>query len=279
MKFQIVKVFLLAAFLLGGTLEANTLETAFSNWWKGISKAPAVKVLIVHDQPGAVLEVKGKYKIFDPYTGNFLSTRVIGKRRFIQPLSDGLKWGEEFPGIHQIEIVPDDVKTTIAVDGVEYKGALYVYDIGGTISIVNEVPLEDYLKILLTPQFEKNLPSELAAAIAITARTNTWHQVQNGSSTYWSIDASKVGYQGSAAAAAHTDVSDAINATRNMILVKEGVTFPAEWGSSAGGAGKDAKPTFARISFFEAEELAKKGNHADKILNEAFPDSTVSLIQ
>jgi stage II sporulation protein D len=258
-----------------GTCSAQAQNTQTE--WKGHHTQPAIKVLIIHDQPGAILEVKGKYKLFDPNTGVHLATRLTGKRKFVQPLTDGLKWGEEFPGIHQIEIIPDDPRGVTLVDGVEYKGAIYVYDVGGTISVVNEVPLEEYLKVLLTRQFDKRLPSELACAVAIAARTSAWHQSESCPNTYWSVEAARVGYQGNAAVL-NNWLSEAIDATRHMVMKKNGHPFLAEWGSAAGEA-KGAKPVFSCITLLEAEDLAQKGQNAAKILTQAFPEVTVTLIE
>lgn len=266
----------LAMLCSNGYVQAGAIENLFGTWWKKEVVKPAmVKVLIVHDQPGVVVEVKGKYRVFDPHTNAFFSTRFIGKRRFVQPMTDGLKWGEEFPGVHQITIVPDDSKTTTLVEGVEYKGDIYVYDIGGSISIVNEVPLEDYLKTLLIPQHDRRLADEAAAAVAIAARTNTWYQVQNSGNQFWSVEASKVGYQGHAATIQDTSFDNAIAETRNMIMLKDGAPFPAVWSNDRGqSAGQSA-----RISLSDAEDLAKKGEHAAQILSKAFPGSTLTTLQ
>lgn len=263
-----------------GSIEGGVIENMFSSWWKKPkAEPPMIKVLVVHDQPGVVLEVKGKYKLHDPHTQEYISTRFIGKRKFIQALNDGLKWGEEFPGVHQLEVVPDDSKTTTLVDGVEYKGNIYVYDIGGTISIVNEVPLEDYLRGLLVPQFERKVPVEVANAIAIAARTNALYFIQNAPSDYWSVEAEKVGYEGNAASAHNNGIVEAIKETRNMVMEKDGGLFPAVWGSSEGGSSSSEKPVFSRITLFDAENLAEKGDHAAQILGQAFPGSSITLIE
>lgn len=270
----------LATLCIGGSLHAGAIENLFSSWWKAEKVVPpAVNLLIVHDRPGVVLEVKGKYKLFDPRLNSYISTRFVGKRKFVQPLTDGLKWGEEFPGVHQIKIVPDDAKATTLVDGVEYKGVVLVYDIGGTISVVNEVPLEDYLRATLVPQFDKKLHPELAAALAIAARTNTWYQVTHSSNPYWALEASKVGYQGYAAGASGNGITGGIEETRGMVLTKEGAVFPIEWEQASRNFPKIPNAVPARISFGEAENLAKKGDHAAQILEQTFPGSAISMIE
>lgn len=269
----------IAALCLSGTLQAGVIENAFG-WWKGEKQTPpAINVLIVHDQPGVILEVKGKYKLYDPHTNNFYSTRFIGKRKFVQALPDGLKWGEEFPGVHQIKVVPDDDKTTSVVDGVEYKGNIIVYDIGGSISVVNEVPVDEYLKSILMPQFDTKMPKEAAAAVAIVARTQAWNQATKTDNTYWSVEATRVGYEGTTAKGPDNGLLQAITDTRNMVVTKDGETFAAEWGSSTGGKQIGDKPTFSRITLFDAIGMADKGSNAKEILEKAFPGSTITLIE
>lgn len=269
------RALLLLAITTTGGLHAGAIENLFSNFWKKPTQEdPAIGVLIVHDEPGVVLEVKGKYKIYDPNTNGYVSTRFVGKRKFVQPTSDGLKWGEEFPGVYQLKIIPDDDKTTTLVDGVEYRGNVYVYDIGGAISVVNEVPVDEFLKATVAPMYETKLPEELASAIAIAARTNLWFQRENSPSKYWSVEAGKVGYEGSAAAVKTNEFSKAILSTHNMVLSKNGSTFPVDWGTKLG---RD-NPVKAQITLNEAESLASKGQDASKILNQAFPGSSIVLI-
>lgn len=263
----------LAALSLGGALNGGFIENLTSS--KPVeTAAPSIKVLVAHDLPGVVLEVKGKYKMFDPNKNSFISTRYAGKRKFIQPLSDGLKWGEEFPGVYQIMIVPDDAKTTILVDGVEYSGNVSVYDIGGAISVVNEVPLEDYVKSVASYKYERKLPQELANAAVIALRTEAWYQEQNNLQKFWSVQADKTEYHGSASAQDNR-FAKAIKDTRNMILTKQGKTLSIDWFSS----NPSPQAESSEISFAEAEQLANSGDHAAEILRKAYPQGTIFLIK
>ena len=60
--------------------------------------APSIKVLILHDKESADVEVKGKYKIFDPNTNvQLINMRLVGKNKPVEAMAAGLKWGEDFP--------------------------------------------------------------------------------------------------------------------------------------------------------------------------------------
>lgn len=266
----------LASILIGGPLQGGGIEN-FSTFWKTEEKDPEIGILIAHDVPGVVLEVKGKYKIYDPYTNAFISTRYIGKRKFVQALSDGIKWGEEFPSVHQIQIVPNDPKTTTLVDGIEYKGVMTVYDIGGSISVVNHLPIDEYVKTILNSHYSTSLPKELAAALAILERTYTWEQLQKSPSRYFNIEKERGDYLGYAASLKNEDFSSAIANTQRMILVKEGKPLAINLFGNKQEKTKNFQPPLGEISFTQAIELAKNGKHAAQILSQAFPGSTISL--
>jgi hypothetical protein len=242
-----------------------------------------IKLLVVHDKPGVVLEVKGQYKVYDPNTDKFISTRFKGKRKYMQAISDGIKWGEEFPGIHQLMIVPNTLSTTTIVDGIEYKGRIYVYDIGGAISIVNELTLDDYVRCTIAQQYEtSNLSDEAMNAVVIAARTNAYYLVQNPGSKFWTIDARKTGYQGHTLVNVNPKFEKALERTHNMVLSddnNEVKAFANNWGISAGQSEAIKNIISSSISVVEADDLAKKGNDAAKILSKAYPQKNLKVLK
>lgn len=254
-----------------------------TGYFKGSARAepPTIRVLLLHDVEGAKLEVRGKYRLFDPYTNSHISTRFTGKSRYIQAVSDGLKWGEAFPGLYQIKIQPDDASTTTVVNGHEYDGLIYIYDIGGTVSIVNQLPVEDYVHSILGSYQNENLEPETLAAIAIVARTNAYFQAANPKNTYWAVDAEKVNYQGLLPGSSAVD--EAAKMTRYMIMsrtgVYEGIATPFAAQFDALSAGQTKEVQASRISLEEANAMAQRGEHAAQILAKAFPGSTIMMMQ
>lgn len=242
---------------------------------------PNIRVLLLHDVEGAKLEVHGKYSLFDPYTQSHISSRLVGKSRYIQAFADGLKWGEAFPGLYQIMIKPEEDNTMTVINGREYDNLIYIYDIGGTISIVNQIPVEDYVRSVLASYQNKYLEPETLAALAIVARTNAYFQAANPKNTYWAIDAEKVGYQGITRIS--PQVNDAVKLTRYMIMSRTGIyegiatPFAAQFdGLSAGQSSKNMEAS--KISLEEANAMAQRGEHAAQILAKAFPGSTIMLM-
>lgn len=245
-------------------------------------EAPSLKVLITHDVEKARVDVTGKYSLFDPNDSSYYSYRHAGKSRDFQPMSDGLRWGEVFPGRYQLKIQPEDSSVIVRVDGNEYPGSIYIYDIGNSISIINQVPVEDYIRYIVAESNENSLHPEVLAAIAIVARTNAYYQASNPKNQYWTVDGSKVGYRGRYPVSRQID--NAVNATRYMIMSRTGVyektatPFAAQFDSNSPKATlRDAEAS--KISLAEANEMAKRGEHAAQILARAFPGSTIMLMQ
>lgn len=242
---------------------------------------PKIRVLLSHDQPKVLIEVKGKYKIYDPRTNEQVSMNFQGKRRLMQAKEDGIRWGEEFPGIHQLVIVPDNSAVTIVVDGIEYQGSIYIYDVGETLSVVNKVDVEDYLKTVLPKRYPAtvSVPDELLAAIAIVSRSTSYANAQSGKTPYWDVDATKEGYSGYASARGSKAIEDSIRKTQYLALQGseqgKGPFFP-EWSPSAGGK-RYQGITYSQISLDEAQKMAESGKNAGEILQKAFPNASLQL--
>lgn len=283
---MICRIFLLFLALapLNSSLQAGVLDS-ISCYFCGQNRPapPAIRVLILHDAEGANLQIQGrKYSLFDPYTNCHLSTRFAGKCRYIHAAADGLRWGESFPGLYQLRIQPEDKNAFMTIDGYNYDGPIDVYDIGGTISIVNQISIEEYVRAMMVSFQGVNLESETLAALAIVIRTNAYYQAMNPKNTFWTVDGKKVGFQGVVCGGGAAQ--DAVKQTRYMIMsrtcIYEGgaTPFPAQMGERPTGLPpKDLE--VSKITLEEANAIAQRGGHAAQILAKAFPGSMIMLMQ
>lgn len=281
MKTQLLS-FSIAALMASAPLDAgigNFIKSFFNKQEVTCSLPPAIRVLLMHDQPEIVIEVKGKYTIYDPHTAKPVTASFIPKRRLVEAHPAGLRWGEEFPGIHQIVIVPDDPETTIIVDSKEYKGVIYVYDVDGAISIVNQIDVEEFLVATLANQFYGPQTEEMMAALAIMGRTNSYYSCLNSKTQYWNVDAEAVGYEGSALGGRNRAMEKAVRLTKHMVVNKSDgniAPFAVEWLPQPGGKLYKSK-VYATMTFEEAAKLASQGKNASRILEQAFPGAIISL--
>ena len=222
---------------------------------------PKIHVLLEKDAPSALVEAKGSYRVIRTDTSKNLSFGTMGKRFVMQAMQHGLRWGEEYPDVYQIAIIPTSRSTRLSVNGIQYKGVISVYHTkGNRIAIINEVPIEDYLKSTLAVKYDNaDLSEEAMAALAIMERTEAYNKALVRTSRPWDVVAREAGYFGSGAAQLK-NVETSVNSTRYMVLesLKEGGTIQ--------------NPHFPVA---RAQALAQKGMDAQKILKSVFPSAKI----
>jgi len=182
---------------------------------------PTVRVQLLRGAEGAQVEVKGAYNVYDPRTGKKLDSAYLSSSYYMNPTVDGLKWGQEFPGIFQLLLVPDKNNTTVLVGGTEYRGMAYVYQIKGTLNAVNEVSIDDFVASLLSSHVSQDIADkEALAALAIALRTETLSWMAQGNNPYWDLKAETVGYLGSSIERRDAPFVEALKATRGLVVKK-----------------------------------------------------------
>ena len=249
-----------------------------------------VKVLVAENIEGALIDVRGSYKVFNPENGKQLSSGFKGKKYYLQTNTAGLKWGEGYPGIHQIKIVPSSQNTSILINGIQYRGYVEAYDINSKIQLINEVDVEDYLRSILSHEFaNKKLSPAVYDAIAIAMRTHVYSVVARGFNPYWDIHSKEVNYFGEGQTKINPDMERAIYATKGLIMTFQDRPFCTDWTENCGGKTANYESIFRKkgvgpegvlVGFAQKErsdfkwkctlsnqELAKKlkMNHVDEI--------------
>ncbi len=224
-----------------------------------------IQILIEKDAEGVLLEVKGPYYIFNPHDGSRVSSGLLGKRFMIHALDNGLKWGEEFPGIHQIYIKPRSSETSIFINGIQYAGSIAIYGVGESINIVNDIDIESFVKSKLTSQFLAPLESEVMSALAILARTDAYyHATRANPNSYWHVSASELNYQGSALVVSNSSIDRAVESTRHLILLHNDngrdLPFATAWTENSAGKTAPYSQIFRKDTF--APEKGVEAPHA-----------------
>lgn len=210
------------------------------------NKPATIKVLLEKQKDRVLIEAKGPYFIYNPLTNILLGQGSGRKKEWITPSSSGLSWGGTVPGNFELRIVPKDAKSTLLVNGIEYKGCIEIYDMKGKLFIVNEIDVERYLKSTLAFQFPQELDEEVMDAVSIAARTNAYYIIAKNPVTYWHVDASEVGYEGHALTLQNLYVDRAINNTRHLVMAYNGVPFPATWTKDSAGKTADFATVFRK---------------------------------
>lgn len=243
---------------------------------------PHIRALVFRNEPATSLEVKGSFNLYDPYKNEKVATKFSSKKGLLESRPVGLKWGEEFPGVYQLKVVPDNADTRVIVNGTEYKGIVYIYDVNGKLCVINELDIEDYIESVLSGLFDRPLSKEAMNAIAIAARTDAYHHATNASNPYWHVDAEKTGYYGFSVTRKKNGVDQAVENTKYMVLnlstsysSPKIQTFPTQIVKNEAAPIAITSGTALPVS--KIEQMAQKGLLADRILTSMFPNTTISL--
>ncbi len=230
-------------------------------------EGPRVRVLLAGGVNAALLEVKGPYRVIrrDCDTPTLLSGGGVGKRYVIHGIDCGLRWGEEFPDVAYLTVVPTSPQTHFFVNGFQYTGSIsVVLDQSGQLTIVNETPMEDFVKSVLAVKYQQPVSREAGAALAIVERTRIFAQVFENQSKgmFWDVTARESGYCGYGVTHNNSGIDEAVDWTPFMIVQNV--------------RGQDSLVDL-RLPLSKAVELASRGCDAKRILSESFPHSTLGL--
>lgn len=202
---------------------------------KAAEKPATIKVLLEKDSDGILLEARGPYAVYNPENGKKESSGRWGKRFYLYPHEEGIKWGENFLGIYQLQVVPTNAETTFLVNGVQYRGAIEIYHIENQLSVINEVDVETYIKTVLNEKVSPTLPSNVIDSIAIIARTDAYYKALLNYDAFWHVTKEEVNYHGNALILQNLPLDRAVDNTRHLVMIFEDQPFPGSWTENCGG--------------------------------------------
>ncbi|MEM8727535.1 MAG: SpoIID/LytB domain-containing protein [Chlamydiota bacterium] len=242
-----VLLFLFCLPLLAFTKEKTAQEAVNGE------KPATVRLLLQQEAEGILLEAKGPYAIYNPENGKKEGSGKRDKRFYLYPHEEGIKWGENFLGIYQLQFVPTGPETAFLVNGVQYRGAIEVYNIGNGLSIINEVDVETYIKTVLHEAVPSTLPPNVLDAIAIIARTDTYYKALLNDDAFWHINKEEAGYHGNALIFRNLAIDRAVERTKYLVMTYEDKPFPGSWTENCGGK------TASYPSIFRKKATTPKG--------------------
>lgn len=198
-------------------------------------KPQTIKILLHKNLSRVFLEAKGRYFVYNPQNNFLIASGIHSKKQHILTQEAGLKWGELFPGISQIRLVPGDSQSSILVNGIEYKGCVEIHDIKGKLHVINEIDIESYLRSVLSIQTFSEVHEEVMDALAIVARTKAYYLANKHPLLHWHVTSSEIDYSGCSLDCQNSDISACIFRTRNMILTYQSAPFEASWTEDSAG--------------------------------------------
>jgi len=135
--------------------------------------------------------------------------------------------------------------SAVRVGGVDYPGVVEVRRAGDGLTVVNELPLEEYVTGSVLAEAGESMPLEMLKAQAIVARTYAaYHRRLNAGRPY-EIVAATAHQQYAGRVSADSPVWRAVRETRGQVLLWDGELFPAFYHTDSGGHTEDPRAVFA----------------------------------
>jgi stage II sporulation protein D len=123
----------------------------------------------------------------------------------------------------------------VTVGGKRFRGDLLVTPLGDSLAIVNRVPLEDYLRSVVAVEMGNRPNSDIAALQAQAVAARSYAVLRLGGERPFDVYGSVQDQAYGGLDAENARASDAVSATRGLVLRYEGRVVDAPYSSTCGG--------------------------------------------
>ena len=199
------------------------------------AEEPVVRVAILQSAESIRLTVPSACRLTDLKTGKTLASWPELKWQEARAGNPGLRiGGSEIPS--SAVVLRSAPGTIFRVNSQPYRGDLILRRSGkGRLTVINRLPLEEYLVGALTSEVSAGWPLEALKAHAVVSRTMTAHRIwiRKGQEFDMTADTSTHLYHGVAAEKSRT--RQAVEETRGQVLAWGGELFSATFHASCGG--------------------------------------------
>ncbi len=259
-------------------------------------KAEAIKIGLQNEVKSVKIAASVSAEIYDTFTNKPLyqitPMKVYEFRATDTELAIVINRKQVGLGTNQIAIVNKE-PGYLCSKRTWYRGDFLIENRGKTLTLINELPLEDYLKGVVPSEMPSKWNTEALKAQAIAARSYavaTTTARKHGSKGFDLLDTTADQAYGGATAEQGT-TSRAVEDTRGIVLVQKDKVIPTYYHASSGGRTKvwssgssflQSVPSFdsgtrknghgVGMSQHGANNLAAQGYNAYQILNYFYKD-------
>ena len=146
--------------------------------------------------------------------------------------------------VEGLRLAPGDTGF-LRFNGREYPGALEIVRTGDTLTVINELPLEEYLAGAVKAEAGDEMPVEMLKAQAVVARTYAAYHRRLNAEKAFHLVASTLNQQYDGRVPTDSPVWAAVTETVGQVLLWNGDLFPAFYHTDSGGHTEDPRVVFA----------------------------------
>ena len=192
-----------------------------------------IRILLVHRSPDVKLETSSPFQIMEQNGNLLFSGKRLSPTRF-KTVDGVIQAGKQsFP---QAPLVVQSLGDGIKWDGRVYRHSLLLWpDAKNGLTVVNRIPVEDYLKGVLPSEVNPKWPMEALKAQAVASRTYALFKALENQKERFDVSKDVMSQVYGGKTSEHSLSTKAVDATRGKILTYRSKFFPAYFHSTCGG--------------------------------------------
>lgn len=207
---------------------------------------PSVRVLVLEHTRSVRVTMQGPCLVAS--LSKPIPTRVLDAVRWqeVRPSPQGLQVGRAVFATDRLRLAPTQ-HPTLLLNGTSYRGALLIVRRDDhQLLVVNEVPLEEYLKGVVPREVDARWPTETLKAQAIVARTFTLQQIADRAGQAFDVTPKWPQLYGGPSDERPRS-SEAVEATRGLVVTAGGRLLITYYHTVCGGRTEDADAVWPMV--------------------------------
>ena len=229
----------------------------------------AIKIGLQTDVNRTYIGASTEAEIIDCNTNKllFIMDKMQGYEFKVYKDIIAIKVDGEFKKINSNKIVikPEE-NGFVSVKKKWYRGHFKIVNSGNGLTVINDIPVEDYLQGVVPSEMPPGWEHEAHKAQAIAARSYALANLGKRAKFGYDLNDTPEDQAYGGASAETSQTNDAVNETEGIVLIHGGKIIPAYYSASAGGHTKSASQVWNKdLAFIKAvpsfDEGIKKNGH------------------
>ncbi|MDP8215848.1 MAG: SpoIID/LytB domain-containing protein [Candidatus Kaelpia imicola] len=200
----------------------------------GFSLDDSLRVVIKKNIKSCHLLVKGDYRVQLPFTGEELDRGRNLRVDISVDNGKGIKIGGSYYNVFAVEVLPQR-DGAIYLDSRPYRGKARFIREDNSLTVINIVSLEDYLKGVLEYEVAHWWPMEALRAQAVAARSYALYMKEMNRNKNYDLTSDVLSQVYGGKLGERWRIKRAVLSTKGLILIYNGKILPAFYHSTCGG--------------------------------------------
>lgn len=198
-----------------------------------------VRVSVLREVDSLTIAVDGKYRLINPMTKEILSQSHRLNPTAVTLKNGQLRIGEKVYAQERVLVEPYQSRSLLSINKRHYRGSVLLINNGHSITAVNYLDLESYVKGVLYREISDQWPMEAIKAQAVATRTFAIYSMEKFADRDYDMtnDIYSQVYGGKTAERERTN--KAVQLTKGEVLTYQGKIFPTFFHANSGGMTED----------------------------------------